>query len=509
MTELLQIDQLSVRFPLLERKVLAVDNVSFSLKPKESLGIFGQSGSGKTSLALAILRLLNGAEISGSVLYKGQDLLSMSEKNLCSIRGKEIGFISQHPTSALNPTMKIGQQIGETFSCHRIFHSHEIKEKTLELLKLVGIKEPALCAKQYPHELSGGLKQRVLIAIALSCNPKILIADEPTTALDYPLQLQIIQLLQDLQYRFSMGLIVISHDPRILSQLCNRLLVMEKGEIGQQKDISEFIALPFQQTEQRNSPHIAPPLLDVQHLSASYSRGHTIVKALDDVSFSLQPGTTLSVIGESGAGKSTLAKALLGFLPHTGEIYFKGKKLGSRKNRALRRDIQIVFQDPVLSLNPRMSVKELLEEPFSIQKQAYSAQSIAHLLELVQLPSSLLFRLPHQLSGGQRQRVNIARALALHPDLIIFDEPFSSLDSFLQIQMAELLQKLQKEFNLTYLFISHDLPLAIHLSTHLAVLHKGKLVEIGDTQEIYHSPVHDYTRHLLQNVNLSNVFCCS
>ncbi|MBX9743824.1 MAG: ATP-binding cassette domain-containing protein, partial [Chlamydiales bacterium] len=399
--------------------------------------------------------------------------------------------------------------IAEAFSCHELAGSNEIKEKTLELLDVVGIKQPALCAKQYPHELSGGLKQRVLIAMALSCNPKILIADEPTTALDYPLQLQIIQLLQHLQYRFSMGLIVISHDPRITSQLCDRLLVLEKGKIAQQRDIPEFVTLPFQQSKPRASSHIAPPLLDVQFLSASYSKGWTIVKVLDNINFSLQPGTTLSLIGESGAGKSTLAKALLGLLSHTGQIYFKGKKLEANKNRSLRKDMQIVFQDPVLSLNPRMNVKQLLEEPFLIQKEAYSTQSINCLLELVQLPASLLSRLPHQLSGGQRQRVSIARALALHPALLIFDEPFSSLDSFLQIQMTELLQNLQKEFNLTYLFISHDLPLAIHLSTHLAVLHKGKLIEMGNTQEIYHNPAQEYTRHLLQNVNLNHIFCCS
>ncbi len=475
---LLEVDRLSLSFFLQKQKVLAVDAVSFAIKKGEILGIVGESGSGKTSLALAIAGLLKDAAIEGTILYNNQPLYPMEEKKWQTLRGQEIGFIPQHPMSALTPTMKIGHQIQEGLLYHRLKSPGEAKGQAMELLALVGIEQPEICFHQYPHELSGGEKQRILIAIALACRPKLLIADEPTTALDAPLRGEILRLLQNMQTRFGMSLLIISHDEQVISPLCHRTLVMHKGKLVERAFFSKKNIVYKPPLKPR--PPI--PLLDVRDLSVTYARGKTTFQVVDSVSFSLYPGETLGLIGESGAGKSTLAKALLELIPRSsGRVYFEGRELCLSKQRADRRHIQLVFQDPLSSLNPCMSISQILEEPLCIHKIPYTPSDIQRVIELVSLPSSLLSRYPHTLSGGQRQRVALARTLALAPRILIFDEPISSLDPHLQGQMIELLQRLQEELHLAYLFITHDLALARHFTTHLAVMHKGKLMELGPT----------------------------
>jgi ABC-type glutathione transport system ATPase component len=497
---LLEVKNLSVSFALPNQTVEAVTQASFTLQEGKTLGIVGESGSGKTSLALALTGLLKNGILKGSILYQNKELLLKSEKEWQKVRGREIGFISQHPMGALTPTMKIGTQIGEALLYHGFAKGHEVKEKTLELLTLVRIEQPHLRFHQYPHELSGGLKQRALLAITLACRPKLLIADEPTTALDAPLKSQIIRLLQDLQGHFNMSLLIISHDMNVVSCLADQIFIMQEGKLSkdnppQKKQIAilkQPQALPF-----------IKPLLEVKNLSVTYPLENKTFQAVDSVSFSLHAGETLGLIGESGAGKSTLAKALLELVPRSsGSLFFEGEELFLSQKRFLRRQLQLVFQDPVSSLNPCMSVESILKEPFLIHKIPFIQATLCHLLDLVSLPSSYLNRLPHTLSGGQRQRVALARALALAPRLLIFDEPVSSLDAQLQFQMIELLQNLQKELNLTYLFITHDLALAKSFCTHLAIMRKGKFLEFGSTEIVSGQPKHAYTAWLLNQAEV-------
>jgi ATPase components of various ABC-type transport systems, contain duplicated ATPase len=501
---LLEAKNLSISFALSNQTVQAVDQASFTLKEGKTLGIVGESGSGKTSLALALTGLLKNASLKGSLLYQNEELLLKNEKEWQKVRGREIGFIPQHPMSALTPTMKIGTQISETLLYHGLASREEVKEKTLELLTLVRIEQPELRFEQYPHELSGGLKQRALLAIALACRPKLLIADEPTTALDAPLKSQIIQLLQDLRQRFNMSLLIISHDMNVVSRLADQILVMREGKLSKDN------LSPKKQTAIPRPPQaltFAKPLLEVKNLSVTYPLENKTFQAVDSVSFSLHAGETLGLIGESGAGKSTLAKALLELVPRSsGSLFFEGEELFLSQKRSLRRHLQLVFQDPVSSLNPCMSIERILKEPFLIHKIPFTQAALHRLLDLVSLPSSYLNRLPHTLSGGQKQRVALARALALTPRLLIFDEPVSSLDSELQFQMIELFQNLQKELNLTYLFITHDLALAKSFCTHLAIMRKGEFLEFSSTETISNRPKHAYTAWLLnQGEALSQV----
>lgn len=494
---LLQVNDLSISYLLSGQKMPVISGASFTLRAGETLGLIGESGSGKTSLALALAGLLKPNEVQGSILYQNEELLPIEEQKWRRIRGKEIGFIPQHPMNALTPTLRLGDQVGEPLFYHGLSDRKELKRKTLELFDLAGIDEPELRFDQYPHMLSGGLKQRALIAMAASCRPKLLIADEPTTALDAPLKSMIIDLLQNLQRRFNMGLIVISHDGEVISRLTGRALILQDGRLSETKVYrkNEVIFLPRKTSA--SSEKI--PLLEVCGLSVSYPQKNEILKAVDSVSFSLYSGETLGLLGESGAGKSTLAKALLELVPRSsGFLYFQGRKLVLSKERSMRRHLGLAFQDPLSSLNPTMSIRRLLEEPFLIHKISCTEAKLKGLLDLVSLPSCFLNRFPHTLSGGQRQRVALARALALSPKLLMFDEPISSLDQRLQEHIVELLQKLQNELDLAYLFITHDLKLARSFCTHLAVMHKGKLVEYGATERLFKEPRHSYTKWFLR-----------
>lgn len=451
----LAVEHLFVSFS--SRKTPAVQDLSFSLKENESLGLLGCSGCGKTTAMRALIRLLPSATIKGKVFYKGQNLLELKEKELTKIRGREIGFIFQHPGSAFNPALKIGVQILEAPLYHRLGKKEELLEKIVEFLNFLGIKNPKKFLASYPYELSGGEKQKALIVAALCCGPKLLIADEPTTALDGESESKVIELFKKVQNQTS--LIVISHNPKVLSRLCKHLLVMQKGKsfIKESPKQKNF----FRYTSQK-------PLLEVDRLCVASP-------SLDGVSFSLYPKQTLGLIGISGSGKTTLAKVLLRLIPHlSGQIFFEGKPLPPKLTPSIRKDMQMIFQDPGSSLNPRMRIETILQEPFLIHKVPFSAQKILHLLEQVGLPSQFLSRYPHELSGGQKQRVCIARALALKPKLLICDEPFSSLDLPMQMQILELLKNLQNELGLAYLLISHDLSLIQEFTTEIAVIDEGR-----------------------------------
>jgi peptide/nickel transport system ATP-binding protein len=467
---LLEVEDLEVSFFRDGEELEAVRGISFSLRKGEALGIVGKSGSGKSTLVQAIIQLIRAHRISGKILFEGEDLLKYSPEAMRAVRGKKIGMIFQNPMSSLNPTMKIGAQIEESLIYHKVAAKKEAKAYALNLLRQMGLPDAEKRYKQYPHELSGGMRQRVLIAIALACNPSLLIADEPTTALDAALQNQILQLLK--QRKSHTSLLLISHDLSVIEQVCDRILVLHAGQIVEQGSAS------------RHSYHFLPrfysinkePLLEVTHLSKTYSLGNQSLTAVDDASFSIHKGEILGLVGESGSGKSTLGKMLLGLVePSSGQIFFQGERITTRKKKALCKKMQIIFQDPYSSLNPRMTVGALIAEPLIIHKMKIR---VDELLELVGLPPSAKKCLPHELSGGQRQRIAIARALAPSPDFIVCDEPISSLDASMQAQIVNLLLHLQQELGLTYLFISHDLALIRQISTRVAAMHRGAFIEI-------------------------------
>lgn len=482
----LLVKDLFVTFP--RQGIEAVRGISFEVKEGEAVGIVGESGSGKSVSVHGIARLVPHALVRGEAYFEGQDLLKLSPKELSSVLGKRIGIIPQNAMNALNPMRKIGLQMMEGLLYHGLADRKEAKRRSLELLHLVGIHDPELCFYSYPHELSGGMKQRVLIATALLPSPSLLIADEPTTALDAPIQAQILDLLSDLRSRFKMSLLFISHDLDAVEKLCNRTLVMEKGILGANVSSlrAEFTAKPLQ-------PLVLEPLIEAKHLFKTYVTRGKKIQALRNVTFTVHKHTTFGLIGESGSGKSTLGRLLLQLeKPTSGELFFDRQKGSIDRVR-----MQMIFQDPFSSLNPRMSVEELLEEPLLIHKRGNRQNAIQEMLEHVGLSPLLRKRHPHELSGGQRQRVGIARALILRPEFVVCDEPVASLDKPIQAQIIDLLVHLQQTFGLTYFFITHNLDVAKHICNHIAVLLDGEIVETGSTQKIFANAEHPYTKKLL------------
>ncbi len=521
--ELLSIENLSVEFISGENVQPAVNNISFTINKGETLALVGESGSGKSVTAHSILRLLPypiARHSSGKIIYQGQDLLNAKPSYLRTVRGDRIAMIFQEPMSSLNPLHSIEKQINEILMLHKGMSAKQASARTLELLTLVEIKNPEQRMSSYPHELSGGQRQRVMIAMALANEPELLIADEPTTALDVTVQLTILELLKNLQERLGMSILLISHDLNLVRRVAHRVCVMRSGEIVEQAPCAEIFSNPQHPYTQEllgaepsglPVPHIpCETLLETQDLRVWFpikkgilQRTVDYVKAVDGISFTLQRGQTLGVVGESGSGKSTLGLAILRLIQSQGGIYYAGNAidgLSQKQVRPLRRDIQVVFQDPFGSLSPRMSVSDIIGEGLQIHKMGNAEeqeQAIIAALNEVGLDPETRHRYPHEFSGGQRQRVAIARALVLKPKLIILDEPTSALDRTVQRQVVELLRDLQLKYNLTYVFISHDLAVVKALSHQLLVMRQGKVVEQGAAEDIFAAPQQDYTQQLL------------
>ncbi|MCC6127905.1 MAG: ABC transporter ATP-binding protein [Chlamydiae bacterium] len=464
----LKVENLRVSFSSSGKRTDILKNLSFQLEESQTLGILGRSGSGKTTAVRALTDLLPSASISGSVFYRGQNLLTLKEKSLQRIRGRHIGYVFQHPASAFLSTRKMGDQMIEVLSYHRIGAKDSLKKIAKDFFSLVGL-DPDQTFQKLPSQLSGGEIQRAAIAIALACNPNLLIVDEPTASLDSETKEQITNLLKTLQRELKVSLIVISHDPEVLTCLCKRLIVMHEGIILMQGETKKILSKYFPLAPSVSSPPslLKKPLLEVKKLSVQLS-----TFALKDISFSLSSKDTLGLIGKSGSGKSTLAKAILQLLPSaSGEVFFEGQKLIQNLPGSLRRNMQLIFQD--FSLSPRLSVRQILEEPFKIHQ--LTPCHLPTLLDSVGLSASLLSCYPHELSGGQRQRVCIARAIALKPKLLICDEPFSALDLFSKTQILNLLRCLQEEFDLSYLLISHDKSLLEEICSQILILEEGHL----------------------------------
>ncbi|NWN90499.1 ABC transporter ATP-binding protein [Marinobacter adhaerens] len=522
MTEFLQISNLSISF---SPGTKAVDSLSLSLKAGETLALVGESGSGKSITALSILRLLDERQAtypSGEIRYHGEDLLQASDKRLRQVRGRKISMIFQEPMTSLNPLHSVERQIGETLELHKGMRAEQARKRCLELLELVGIENPETRLTSYPHQLSGGQKQRVMIAMALANEPELLIADEPTTALDVTVQKQVLELLQSLQKKLGMAILLITHDLSIVQRYASRVAVLEHGQLVEQNRTQTLFASPEHPYTRRllgAEPPPAPlsqseasrPLLNVSNLDVRFptrkglfGKVKEYFHAVRQVGFTLDKGQTLGIVGESGSGKTTIGHALLKLTACTGSIKIDNQELSALDQRAFRpwrRRIQIVFQDPFGSLSPRMSVAEIVCEGLEIHSPdnpgSHDRQVITA-LEDVGLDPEARHRYPHEFSGGQRQRIAIARALVLQPDLIILDEPTSALDRTVQKQVIELLRDIQARYGLSYIFISHDLAVVRALSHQLLVLRHGTVVEYGDAADIFRAPAQEYTRNLLE-----------
>jgi microcin C transport system ATP-binding protein len=499
-----------------------VHGLNLDIRRGECLALVGESGSGKSVTAHSILRLLPGKNVSssGAIRYNGVDLLHASEQQMRGLRGNRIAMIFQEPMTSLNPLHTVEKQVSEVLETHKGLKGRAARERTLELLELVGIRQPLQRLKAYPHQLSGGQRQRVMIAMALANEPELLIADEPTTALDVTVQQKILELLIELQQRLGMSLLLISHDLNLVRRIAQRVCVMRHGEIVEQADCEALFRAPqhpYSRLLIEAEPSGGPVpseydhnLLEVDDLKvwfplpkALFSRQQDYIKAVDGVSFTLQRGKTLGIVGESGSGKSTLGQAILRLVESEGNIRFGNMQLSllnQRLMRPLRRQIQVVFQDPFGSLSPRMSVQQIIAEGLlthGIGTEAEREAAVIRVLEEVGLDPQSRHRYPHEFSGGQRQRISIARALVLEPALILLDEPTSALDRTVQKQVVELLRQLQIRHGLTYLFISHDLAVVHALAHDLMVIKDGKVVEQGSSREIFAAPKHPYTQELL------------
>ncbi|MGY4495920.1 ABC transporter ATP-binding protein [Pseudomonas sp. TE3610] len=514
---LIEIRHLSVAFN--EHRV--VHDLNLDIRAGECLALVGESGSGKSVTAHSILQLLpqTGTLTQGSIRYRGTELLGAPASTLREIRGNRVAMIFQEPMTSLNPLHTVEKQIAETLLVHRGLTGKAAQARTLELLHLVAIQHPEKRLKAYPHQLSGGQRQRVMIAMALACEPDLLIADEPTTALDVTVQRRILTLLKSLQQRLGMSLLLISHDLNLVRSIAQRVCVMRAGEIVEQADTETLFCTPqhpysgvLLNAEPAGEPlprHERPPLLDVDNLrvwyatSGGFLRKPHYVKAVDGISLSLQKGKTLGIVGESGSGKSTLGQAILRLLDSEGGIRFDGQPLDGLNPKQMlpwRKRMQVVFQDPFGSLSPRMSVQQIISEGLEVHVQCdveNREQRVIKVLEEVGLDPASRHRYPHEFSGGQRQRIAIARALVLKPDLILLDEPTSALDRTVQKQIVALLRKLQDDHGLTYLFISHDLAVIKALAHDVIVVKDGQVVERGASHDLFEAPQHPYTRELL------------
>jgi microcin C transport system ATP-binding protein len=522
-TKLLEVRDLCVEFRNGQEVSRVVEQVSFDIYPGETLALVGESGSGKSVTAHSLLRLLPKSIVNypaGHALYGGEDLLKLPERKLHGIRGNRIAMIFQEPMTSLNPLHTLDKQIGEVLALHKGLRGPAARKRMVELLELVGIPDPASRLSAYPHELSGGQRQRVMIAMALACEPDLLIADEPTTALDVTVQQKVLHLLKDLQKRLGMAILLISHDLNLVRQIADRICVMQRGRIVEQETCEVLFQNPqhpytqlLLAAEPSGSPvpslH-APIKLATEHLSVWFPirkgllrRTVDHVKAVEDVSLEVRQGQTLGIVGESGSGKTTLGLAILRLLESRGRIRFGNQaldQLSSAQIRPLRRQMQVVFQDPYGSLSPRMSVGDIVGEGLKIHRIGKAQEQEAAIIEALQevgLDPEARHRYPHEFSGGQRQRIAIARALIVKPSLILLDEPTSALDRTVQRQVVELLRDLQSKHNLTYLFISHDLAVVRALSHQVLVMKAGQVVEQGSAEDVFQRPQHPYTRQLL------------
>ena len=564
---MLEVKNLKVSFKTPNGLIEAVNNSSFTLAKGESLGIVGESGSGKSVTSLAIMRLhpADNTLVSGEILLNGINILNLPEDQMRHLRGNRIAMIFQEPMTSLNPVLTCGNQVTEAIRLHLGVDSTEAKQRAIDLFNEVQLPRPEAIFDSYPHELSGGQKQRIMIAMALSCDPEILIADEPTTALDVTVQKTIIELLLRLKAERNMSLVFISHDLGVIHEIADQVIVMYKGEIVEKASAEAIFTVPqhpytrgllacrpspnyhlkrlpvvadflnnshqtsnsienirsqnaYQPGEiaaHRQNLYQQQALLQINELCTWFPIGGGLfgkkkdyVKAVNRVSFDVFPGETLGLVGESGCGKSTLGRSILRLIePTSGGVKFDNtnlRNLGKKDMREMRRDIQIIFQDPYSSLNPRLTVGDSLMEPLQVhqlyQNNTKRKQRVLELLERVNLPPEYFNRYPHEFSGGQRQRIVIARALALQPKFIICDESVSALDVSVQAQVLNLLRELQQEFKLTYIFISHDLSVIKHISDRVMVMNKGEIVETGDPDDIYFHPKNEYTKKLIDSI---------
>lgn len=528
---LLSVEELSVEFRGASReRARVVHEISFDVQPGERMALVGESGSGKSVTALSILRLHEPSLTTyptGRIFFEGQDVLSLSGQGIRAMRGRNIAMIFQEPMTSLNPVYPIGRQLIEPLLLHEKLSAAAARKRMIELLDRTGIVEPNKRFDAYPHMLSGGQRQRVMIAMALACSPKLLIADEPTTALDVTVQAQILELLEELQKDFSMAVLLITHDLPLVRHFAERVCVMRRGRLVEKGLVSEVFERPqhdyTRQLLDSQPTRMLPQagvdetaskrqLLQVEKLQCYFSiksgffqRKVGEVRAVDDVTLELREGETLGIVGESGSGKSTLGMCVLRLQDCKGEIVFDGTRLDlltSRQLRPMRRDFQVVFQDPYSSLSPRMTVKQILHEGLRIhfpeQSAAEHRKRILKILDEVGLDEEMLWRYPHEFSGGQRQRIAIARAAALEPRLILLDEPTSALDVSVQKQVLELLVRLQENHGISYLFISHDLKVIQAISHRVVVMKDGRIVESGTTEELFAAPKNGYTRTLLR-----------
>lgn len=556
---LIRVDGLTIDFHTEDGRVRAVDDLSFDIPKGGTVGLVGESGSGKSVTALSLMRLIPtppGEISAGRIDFDGQNLLALSESQMRRIRGKRIGMIFQEPMTSLNPVYRIGEQVAEVLRQHEGLSRRAARDRTLELLTQVGLPRPKQLIDSYPHQLSGGQKQRVMIAQAVSCEPDLLIADEPTTALDVTIQKQVLDLMGELQVRYGMSLLFITHDLGVIAQVAKQVVVMyrsRKLEEGETKalfhraehpytrgliacrpaldgnprrllTVADFMApdgTRLEVPEERLVPQVkrpeaelesVPALLEVRDLRTHYpvtgglfGRVVDQVRAVDGVSLRIRRGQTFGLVGESGCGKTTLGRSLLRLVePSSGQVIFDGQDVTAADDtalRALRKRMQIVFQDPYSSLNPRMTVADILLEALKEYKpqasRAEQRDAARELLLKVDLSPSHMGRYPHEFSGGQRQRIGIARALAVNPEFLVCDEPVSALDVSVQAQILNLLLDLQEQFGLTYLFISHDLSVVNFIADYVGVMNQGQLVEYGTAEQIYKNPQQDYTKKLL------------
>ncbi len=555
-TTLLSLNHVSISFGSKEGYTKVVHDISFQIHPNEIVGIVGESGSGKSVTSLAIMGLLptKTAKVTGTIFYQNQNILDLEDKGLRSIRGNDIAMIFQEPMSSLNPSMKCGKQVVEILLEHTNLSKSEAKKEVLSLFEKVKLPDTYRAYNSYPHQLSGGQKQRIMIAMAIACKPKLLIADEPTTALDVTVQKEIIQLLKGLQKEYQMSILFISHDLSLVSEIADKVLVMYQGKMVEYGPTSQIFKHPQQEytkaliyarpsldvrlqklptiqdylsDQQTNTEIISKvqreqhhkklyaqtPLLEVKNLEKTFFSKVGLFhkkefKAVDDVSFQLYEGETLGLVGESGCGKSTLGNTILQLnRANSGEVIYKGQdltKLTAPQIRNLRKEIQLIFQDPFASLNPRLTIGKAIMEPMKAHhlyaNNTERKEKTIQLLERVGLDASFFNRYPHEFSGGQRQRIGIARTIALQPKLIICDESVSALDISVQAQVLNLLNELKDNFGFTYIFISHDLAVVKYMADQLLVMNQGKIEEQGDADRIYESPEKEYTKKLIDAI---------